>query len=129
MINGYLKLGELEKAVFVFDGMEERNVVSWSSVLDGYCKNGKVGEAEVLFQKMPEKNVVSWTTMISGYMKSGQFAKGFELGFSDVHSDGLGSSQAESAHYEQYALCLFRISNIKPRRAGTRERCQNEYGI
>ncbi|KAI3914475.1 hypothetical protein MKX01_029936, partial [Papaver californicum] len=79
MINGYLKLGELEKAVFVFNSMVERNVVSWSSVLDGYCKNGKVSEAEVLFQKMPEKNVVTWTTMISGYMKSGQWAKGFEL--------------------------------------------------
>ncbi|KAI3881341.1 hypothetical protein MKX03_025648 [Papaver bracteatum] len=79
MINGYLKLGELEKAVFVFDSMVERNVVSWSSVLNGYCKNGKVSEAEILFQKMPEKNVVSWTTMISGYMKSGQWAKGFEL--------------------------------------------------
>ncbi|KAI3948955.1 hypothetical protein MKW98_021561 [Papaver atlanticum] len=79
MINGYLKLGELEKAVFVFDSMAERNVVSWSSMLDGYCKNGNVSEAEVFFQKMPEKNVVSWTTMISGYMKSGQWEKGFEL--------------------------------------------------
>ncbi|KAI3935345.1 hypothetical protein MKW98_027165 [Papaver atlanticum] len=88
MINGYLKLGELEHAVFVFDSMVERNVVSWSSVLDGYCKNGKVSEAEILFQKMPEKNVVSWTTMISGYMKSGQWAKGFEL-FSKMKRDEL----------------------------------------
>ncbi|XP_026445321.1 pentatricopeptide repeat-containing protein At1g53600, mitochondrial-like, partial [Papaver somniferum] len=79
MINGYLKLGELDRAVYVFDSMAERNVVSWSSLLDGYCKNGKINEAEVMFQKMPEKNVVSWTTMISGYMKSGQRAKGFEL--------------------------------------------------
>ncbi|RZC90421.1 hypothetical protein C5167_029552 [Papaver somniferum] len=76
MIKGYLKLGELDRAVFVFDSMVERNVISWSSILHGYCRNGKVSDAEVLFQKMPENNVVSWTTMISGYMKSGQWVKG-----------------------------------------------------
>ncbi|XP_026442047.1 pentatricopeptide repeat-containing protein At1g53600, mitochondrial-like [Papaver somniferum] len=78
MINEYLKLGELERAVFVFDSMVERNVISWSSISDGYCMNGKVSDAEVLFQKMPEKNVVSWTAMISEYMKSGKWVKGFE---------------------------------------------------
>ncbi|XP_026439171.1 pentatricopeptide repeat-containing protein At1g53600, mitochondrial-like [Papaver somniferum] len=78
MIKGYLKLGELDRAVFVFDSMVERNVISWSSILHGYCRNGKVSDAEVLFQKMPENNVVSWTTMISGYMKSGQWVKGLE---------------------------------------------------
>ncbi|KAI3411507.1 uncharacterized protein J3R85_017934, partial [Psidium guajava] len=73
LISGYLKLGALEEAVWVFEGMAQRDVFSWSSMLDGYCKNVGVGAARELFDKMPERNVVSWTAMINGYMKMGHF--------------------------------------------------------
>ncbi|CAK9148812.1 unnamed protein product, partial [Ilex paraguariensis] len=77
LINGYLKMGKLDQAVRVFEGMMEKDVVSWSSMVDGYCRNGRLGEARVLFDRMEGKNVVTWTVMINGYVKMACFEDGF----------------------------------------------------
>ncbi|KAI3457536.1 hypothetical protein Pfo_014199 [Paulownia fortunei] len=80
LMNGYLKYGKLEEAVKVFEGMVEKNVVSWSSMVDGYCKNGGVREARKLFDMMEEdRNAFTWCSMIDGYMKVGLFEDGFQL--------------------------------------------------
>ncbi|CAK9177258.1 unnamed protein product [Ilex paraguariensis] len=57
--------------------MVEKDVVSWSSMVDGYCRNGRLGEARVLFDRMEEKNVVTWTAMNNGYVKMGCFEDRF----------------------------------------------------
>lgn len=41
----YSKFGDMEVAHKVFDGMAERNLVSWTALLSGYSKNGDSGEA------------------------------------------------------------------------------------
>ncbi|KAK1416685.1 hypothetical protein QVD17_25800 [Tagetes erecta] len=79
LMNGYLKKGKLEKAVRIYEGMAEKNVVSWSSMVDGYCKLGEIGKARELFDTIPERNVVTWTAMIDGYMKTMCFEEGFAL--------------------------------------------------
>ncbi|KAH6785384.1 hypothetical protein C2S51_037839 [Perilla frutescens var. frutescens] len=80
LMNGYLKTGRLEEAVRIFDGMLEKNVVSWSSMVDGFCKRGRVDEARELFDLMEEsKNEFTWCSMIDGYMKAGRFEDGFRL--------------------------------------------------
>ncbi|KAK9266459.1 hypothetical protein L1049_021370 [Liquidambar formosana] len=88
LISGYLKMGKLEEAVQIFEGMTERNVVSWSSMVDGYCKKGRIVDARELFDKMPERNVVTWTTMINGYMKMGRFKDGLEI-FLNMRREGV----------------------------------------
>ncbi|KAL7129277.1 hypothetical protein ABFS83_13G054800 [Erythranthe nasuta] len=80
LMSGYLRIGKLEEAVKVFESMVEKNVVSWSSMVDGYCKNGRVGEARKLFDRMNEsRNQFTWCSMIDGYMKAGYFEDGFQL--------------------------------------------------
>lgn len=86
LINGYLKVGKLDAAVGVFEGMFQRDVVSWSLMVDGYCKSGRIVEARNLFDKMVERNVVTWTTMINGYMKMGYLVDGFGL-FSSMRKE------------------------------------------
>ncbi|PON60286.1 Tetratricopeptide-like helical domain containing protein [Trema orientale] len=88
LMSGYLKLGRLEEAFCIFDGMLVRDVVSWSSMVDGYCKVGRVDGARFLFDKMPDRNVVSWTTMIDGYIKDGNFEEGYKL-FLKMRRDGV----------------------------------------
>ncbi|GAB4846692.1 hypothetical protein Ancab_025698 [Ancistrocladus abbreviatus] len=88
LISGYLKMGELDKAVWVFKGMLEKDVVSWSSMIDGYCKEGRISDARNLFDLMPVRNVVSWTAMIDGYMKSQNFEVGFGL-FLSMRREGV----------------------------------------
>ncbi|KAF2291459.1 hypothetical protein GH714_024409 [Hevea brasiliensis] len=45
MISAYLKLGQLIEARKVFDGMPERNVVSWTAMINGYISFGLDDEA------------------------------------------------------------------------------------
>ncbi|XP_059463043.1 pentatricopeptide repeat-containing protein At1g53600, mitochondrial [Corylus avellana] len=88
LINGLLKVGRLEEAGWVFEGMVERDVVSWSSMVDGYCKEQRIVDARNLFDIMPERNVVTWTAMIDGYMKIESFKEGFEL-FLGMRREGI----------------------------------------
>ncbi|XP_061352163.1 pentatricopeptide repeat-containing protein At1g53600, mitochondrial [Gastrolobium bilobum] len=88
LINGYLKMGEVNEALRVFEKMGERDVVSWSAMVDGLCRDERVAGARNLFDRMPERNVVSWSAMIDGYMEKGFFQEGFYL-FLDMRKEGL----------------------------------------
>ncbi|CAI9113640.1 OLC1v1014279C1 [Oldenlandia corymbosa var. corymbosa] len=88
MINGYLKVGRLEEATTIFDGMVVKDVVSWSSMVDGYCKNGRVDEARKYFGATNYRNEVTWSSMINGYMKLGRLKDGFGL-FSEMRKEGV----------------------------------------
>ncbi|CAO2835140.1 unnamed protein product [Amaranthus hypochondriacus] len=52
LIDMYAKCGELEEAICVFDQMEEKNVISWSSLIDGCAKHGYRHKAMDLYKKM-----------------------------------------------------------------------------
>ncbi|WCJ26579.1 Pentatricopeptide repeat (PPR) superfamily protein [Euphorbia peplus] len=52
LVDLYAKFGYMEKARFVFDGMNERDIVSWSIVIQGYASNGMPREAVDMFFKM-----------------------------------------------------------------------------
>lgn len=90
MISGLLKAGKLVEAIRVFEGMVDKDVVSWSSMVDGYCKKGRIVEARGLFDSMPMRNVVAWTAMIDGYMNAGSFEEGWSL-FLSMRSEGVGA--------------------------------------
>ncbi|PPS18782.1 hypothetical protein GOBAR_AA01842 [Gossypium barbadense] len=49
LISSYLKFGKLVEARKVFDNMAERNVVSWTAMINGYSKLGFDDEALRLF--------------------------------------------------------------------------------
>ncbi|KAL4197584.1 hypothetical protein AMTRI_Chr04g188980 [Amborella trichopoda] len=57
LINMYMKFGEFEIAQKVFDRMHERNIVSWTSLLNGYLKIGFHYEAICLFCDLARENV------------------------------------------------------------------------
>lgn len=57
LIHMYSECGELGCARNVFDGMPERDVVSWSSMVDGCMGNGKTVEALEVFCEMEGSGV------------------------------------------------------------------------
>ncbi|XP_054810048.1 pentatricopeptide repeat-containing protein At1g53600, mitochondrial [Prosopis cineraria] len=79
LIVGLLKTDRINVALRVFEGMTERDVFSWTSMMDGLCRDGRIADARNLFDRMPERNVVSWSAMIDGYIKKGCFIDGFDL--------------------------------------------------
>lgn len=79
LLDMYAKCGVVDDAHLVFDGMCERDVVSWTAMVAGFAKAGWMKDARRLFDEMPERNVVSWTAMVAGYANSGDVAAAREL--------------------------------------------------
>ncbi|KAM3226523.1 hypothetical protein ACQJBY_058900 [Aegilops geniculata] len=73
LLDGYSRYGLMLDARKLFDGLTERNVVSWTALLSGYTRAGKVGDAIVLFERMPERDVAAWNAMIAGCTQNGLF--------------------------------------------------------
>lgn len=72
----YAKCGKLSLARRVFESMEERDVVSWNSLISGYTLKGENDEAYRLFNAMraegTEPSPVTWNALIVGHCQSGK---------------------------------------------------------
>ncbi|KAI3798710.1 hypothetical protein L1987_33988 [Smallanthus sonchifolius] len=77
----------------LFDSSLNRDVITWTAVINGYVKAGKVEVARQLFDEMPNKNNVSWSVMINGYVQVGLFKEGVDM-FSDMLRHGLRPNRA-----------------------------------
>ncbi|OWM79919.1 hypothetical protein CDL15_Pgr006223 [Punica granatum] len=57
LIHMYSKCGFLSEAIRVFDGMPERNLVTWKSMIMGYARNGQCQEALKLLYRMRAEGI------------------------------------------------------------------------
>ncbi|KAJ6849354.1 pentatricopeptide repeat-containing protein-like [Iris pallida] len=57
LVDMYMKCGSLELARRVFEGMRERNVVTWNAMIVGLGTNGRGAEAVELFFEMRKEGV------------------------------------------------------------------------
>ncbi|KAF3773590.1 Pentatricopeptide repeat-containing protein [Nymphaea thermarum] len=85
-IDAYGKCGDLGTSKIVFDRMEERDVISWTSMFSSYAQLNQLEEARQLFERMPVKNEVSWTALITGHSQNDQGEKALEL-FSEMQKE------------------------------------------
>lgn len=75
LIHMYANCGQIGVARQVFDGMPERGIVAWNSMLSGYTKNGHWDEVVKLFRTMLELHIeFDDVTMISVLMACGRLA-------------------------------------------------------
>jgi len=65
LITMFSKMGEVDMAKKIFDEMTERDVVSWTALLDVCFEAGDMKEACQVFDSMPQRNEISWSTMIA----------------------------------------------------------------
>ncbi|XP_060194176.1 pentatricopeptide repeat-containing protein At4g04370 [Lycium barbarum] len=97
MLNVYGKCGRIEYARKLFEWMDEKDIVSWNSLVSGYALVGKTGELLRLMYRMRLENIwpdhQTYGSLVSAIAKEGsaEFGKvvhvqivaaGFEL---DVH--------------------------------------------
>ncbi|KAK2458950.1 hypothetical protein P8452_05462 [Trifolium repens] len=73
LIDMYCKCGSILNACRVFDGMPERDVASWTSMISGFCNVGEIEQALVLFERMKlegyEPNDFTWNVIIATYAR------------------------------------------------------------
>ncbi|GMI68473.1 hypothetical protein like AT5G15340 [Hibiscus trionum] len=79
LMDMYGKSGMVGDMRRVFGEMEEKNVVSWTVVLDGVLKWEGVSNGREVFDDMPHRNEVAWTIMIVGYVGNGFSKEGLLL--------------------------------------------------
>lgn len=81
LIDSYSRCGALGvmEARKLFMAMEERDTVSWNSMIAGLKNSGEVSYARKLFDEMPKRDLITWNSMLDGYVKAGEVDKAFEL--------------------------------------------------
>ncbi|XP_024008699.1 pentatricopeptide repeat-containing protein At3g29230 [Eutrema salsugineum] len=63
----------------VFSEMVEKNVVTWTSMINGYILNKDLVSARRFFDLSPERDIVLWNTMVSGYIETGNMMEARSL--------------------------------------------------
>uniref|UniRef100_A0A2N9GH79 Pentacotripeptide-repeat region of PRORP domain-containing protein n=1 Tax=Fagus sylvatica TaxID=28930 RepID=A0A2N9GH79_FAGSY len=72
MLGIYMKCGSVEDAKRLFDKMQEKDIFSWTTMLDGYAMFGEYDEAQRVSDAMPCKDIAAWNALISTYEQSGK---------------------------------------------------------
>ncbi|KAL7211674.1 hypothetical protein ACSBR2_014512 [Camellia fascicularis] len=114
LVDMYAKCGRIEDARRVFDHMHERNVFSWTSMINGYGKNGNPEEALELFFRMQrdryiEPNYVTFLSALSACGHAGLVAKGQEI-FDSMERDY--SMKPKIEHYACMVDLLGRAGSL-----------------
>lgn len=80
LVHMYGKCGNSKDAKMVFDNMDERNVVSWNTIISGYAQNGPAREALKLFEQMiqagQKPNHVTFIGVLTACCHRGLVAEG-----------------------------------------------------
>ncbi|KAI3692255.1 hypothetical protein L6452_32069 [Arctium lappa] len=92
LVEMYSKAGIIDDARSVFDGLPERNVVLYNTMIMGLLRCGMIEASEQLFHRMPEKDSITWTTMVTGFTQNGLDEKAIDI-FREMRMQGLGIDQ------------------------------------
>jgi pentatricopeptide repeat protein len=80
MINMYGKCGSMKDARNVFDTMQLRNVVSWTSMISGYSQNGQENDAIIMYIQMTQSGQFPDQLTFGSIIKACCIAGDIELG-------------------------------------------------
>ncbi|KAK1267754.1 putative pentatricopeptide repeat-containing protein [Acorus gramineus] len=79
LLDMYAKCGELKSAQTVFDTNREKNVISWTTIIDAYRRCGRGFEAVKLFKEMESSpNSVTFLAILSACAHSGLVKEGLD---------------------------------------------------
>ncbi|XP_047950249.1 pentatricopeptide repeat-containing protein At5g06540-like [Salvia hispanica] len=78
LVHCYASSESIEFARKVFDESPDRDVITWTALINGYLKRGELRHARELFDEMPHRNAASWSSMINGYAQMGMFVESLQ---------------------------------------------------
>ncbi|GJY43703.1 pentatricopeptide repeat-containing protein DOT4, chloroplastic [Tanacetum coccineum] len=104
----YSKCGDMDAAMQVFENMDERSVVSWTSMIAGYARKGQSDEAIGLFLDMKKERVkpdtFTVTSILHACASNGSLEKGKEV-HSYIRDNQIESLAVSNALMDMYAKC------------------------
>ncbi|GMH24911.1 hypothetical protein Nepgr_026754 [Nepenthes gracilis] len=127
LIDMYAKCGELEEANHAFDMVEEKNVISWSSLIGGYAKHGYGCKAFAIYKRMEHEglkpNEITFLSLLFACSHNGLISNGWDFFISMISKYNIAP---RGKHYScmidlfarggqlEEALCLTHKMNIEP---------------
>ncbi|XP_068647657.1 putative pentatricopeptide repeat-containing protein At3g15930 [Aristolochia californica] len=79
LIGMFASCGDMDVAFQLFNDMNIKDVISWTTMVTGFANLGQVDQARQIFDKMPQRDFVSWTAMIDGYIQANSFKEALEI--------------------------------------------------
>ncbi|KAJ0975299.1 hypothetical protein J5N97_017264 [Dioscorea zingiberensis] len=116
LIDMYVKRGSLGSARHVFDQMQQRNLVTWSTMISGYGMHGKGEDALELFHQMKHfvrPDYIVFVSVLSACSHAGLIEKGWQCFNSMTKEFGL---VPRTEHYACMVDLLGRSGKLKEAR-------------
>nr|GEY74015.1 pentatricopeptide repeat-containing protein At4g02750-like [Tanacetum cinerariifolium] len=100
LVDMYTKCGDIKAAFSIFESMENKNTVSWNSIIGGCARHGLANRALSEFEKMTESGVkpdhVTYINLLSACVHGGLVEEGEKHFYSMGARYGI---KAEMKHY------------------------------
>ncbi|CAL9218379.1 unnamed protein product [Arabidopsis halleri] len=110
LISGYCNCGLFEFGSRVFDGTEDKDVVSWTAMIDGFVRNGSVSEAMTYFVEMKNTGIAANEMTVVSVLKAAGKAEDVRFGRS-IHGFYLETGRVKcdlfvgSSLVDMYGKC------------------------
>ncbi|KAL0428754.1 UNVERIFIED_CONTAM: Pentatricopeptide repeat-containing protein, mitochondrial [Sesamum radiatum] len=92
LLDMYVKNNDLNSAGAVFDGMKDRNIFAWNTMISAYSFKGNFEEATSLLTQMKREGVnpdlVTYNSMVSGYSRAGRINEALAM-IRQIKNSGL----------------------------------------
>nr|KYP52556.1 Pentatricopeptide repeat-containing protein At2g37320 family [Cajanus cajan] len=116
LIAMYSKCGAIDDALYIFENMKDRDVVTWNTMISGYAQHGLAQEVINLFEEMIKQGVhpdaVTYLGVLSSCRHGGLVKEG-QVYFNSMVEHGV---QPELDHYSCIADLLGRAGLLREAR-------------
>ncbi|CAL4935879.1 unnamed protein product [Urochloa decumbens] len=83
LLDMYAKCGEMDAAMRVFGEADEKDGISWNTMVAGFVNAGKLDLACKYFFEAPSRDLVSWNALLAGFARYRDFSAVIKL-FDDM---------------------------------------------
>lgn len=107
LLNGYIKVGDINPARQIFDSLRDCDVVAWTAMIVGYVQNGLNSDALELFRSMitegPRPNSYTLAAMLSVSSSLASLDYGKQIHASAIRTGEVSSVSVSNALISMYS--------------------------
>ncbi|XP_024006139.1 pentatricopeptide repeat-containing protein At2g22410, mitochondrial, partial [Eutrema salsugineum] len=97
LMDMFSKCGDIHEARRIFDKLEKRTIVSWTTMISGYARCGLLDVSRRLFDDMEVKDVVLWNAMIGGSVHANRAQDALAL-FQEMQTSSVKPDEITMIH-------------------------------